>query len=97
MLIEDEADTSMMDILKSVNIKDAVYMSAQAWYDLPATTLVKSWHKILGDNEETATEPTSLPTSEFQPLFNELNCELSDGEITEWLYEEEDPGYQKMK
>ena len=36
-----------MKFVKSINIKDVVYVSAAAWDDIPASTLMKSWNNLL--------------------------------------------------
>ena len=43
LLIEDQEGNPMIDFVKSISIKDAVYMSSAAWDDIPALTLAKSW------------------------------------------------------
>ena len=44
LLIEEQEEKSMIEFLKSINIKVVVYMSAAAaWEDISALTLAKSW------------------------------------------------------
>ena len=84
-----EDGKSMLAFLKAIDIKD-VYMSAQAWNDLPRSTLLKSWNKLLGRSDEAAGEGTNEPVSlatEFQPLFQKLNCDITEGKITNGLSE----------
>ena len=47
ILLQDQAGQSIIECIKSINIKDVVYMSAAAWDDIPAVTLTKSWNKLL--------------------------------------------------
>ena len=48
LLLLDQGDDSMIDFVKKINVKDAVYMTAGAWDDIPSLTLSKSWLKLLG-------------------------------------------------
>lgn len=43
LLIEEQEEKSMIEFLKSINIKVVVYMSAAAWEDISVLTLAKSW------------------------------------------------------
>lgn len=52
-------DKSLIESLKLINIKDVVYMAAQAWDEIPASTLVKSWEKLwpeVANNLEMSTD-----------------------------------------
>lgn len=84
---EDEHGTSMFAALKGINMKHVVYMSAEAWDDLPYTTLAKSWNKLLRRPEESVPEPEDLQssTTELQPMLAQLGCDSSEEEVTRWL------------
>ena len=62
LLLLDEEGHSMVSFVKTINIKDAVYMSATAWDQVKYLTLAKSWLKLLGN---------SLPTNPDSPQQDE--------------------------
>ena len=39
LLLQDQAGQSVIECIKSINIKNVGYMSAAAWDDIPALTL----------------------------------------------------------
>lgn len=79
-------------------MKDVVYMSAEAWDDLPSTTLVKSWNKLLrgGDDNTSTTDEIQALTTEFQPLLAQLHCNSTEEEIRTWLSGSEDIFYKEL-
>ena len=99
-LLMVEAETPMLTFLKSIDMKDAVYMAAMAWDDIPSSTLRKSWCKLLGESEpELSSEHNSLQTDieEFQEAFRELDHDISQEEVAEWLNSDQnDQGYQLL-
>lgn len=96
----DEEGTSMFTFLKSVNIKDVVYRSAQAWDDVPSSTLVKSWCKLLQGNdrqhEEIEEIEDEVSPAKFHPLFKRLKSDISNEEVMDWLQGTDDPGHQVL-
>ncbi len=77
----------MFAALKGINMKHVVYMSAEAWDDVPSTTLLKSWNKLLRRTEEIAQETDDLEssTTELQPLLTKLGCDTSEEEMHQHL------------
>ena len=53
-----------MNFVKSINIKDVVYMSAAAWDDIPASTITKSWNKLLVDPSSQCDDQSSTSTDD---------------------------------
>ena len=47
LLLEDQEGRSIIEFVKSINIKDVVFMTPTAWDDLPSLTLARSWNKFL--------------------------------------------------
>ena len=47
LLLEDQDGRSIVEFVK-INIKYVVYTIATAWDGVPALTIVKSWHNLLG-------------------------------------------------
>ena len=47
LIIEDERGASLVDFIKSVDMKKVAYLAAEAWEEIPPSTLRKSWQKIL--------------------------------------------------
>ena len=59
LLLLDQEGSSMIGFLKKINVKDVLYMAADAWEDIPSLTLSTSWLKLLGkDHAITGTEST---------------------------------------
>ena len=56
LLEEDKQGTSMFTALNDINMNNVVYTSAEEWYDLPSTTLINSWNKLLRTTEDSACE-----------------------------------------
>lgn len=100
LVMADEEGTSMFTFLKSVNIKDVVYRSAQAWDDVPSSTLVKSWCKLLQGNdrqhEEIEEIEDEVSPAKFHPLFKRLKSDISNEEVMDWLQGTDDPGHQVL-
>lgn len=76
-------------------------MSAAAWGDIPALTLTRSWNKLLASDK--TTEPDQQPENadsleqSVVSLSKELDPNLSDEDITNWMKEDSsDPGYQLL-
>ena len=47
LIIEDEVGTSIIEFLKGLNMKTTIDLVAEAWDDIPSTTMQRSWRKIL--------------------------------------------------
>ena len=99
LLLQDEEGQSVIEGIKGINMKDVVYMSASAWDDIPAVTLTRSWNKLLVSDKTAAsnkeTEDADSEEQSVESLAKELDHNLSDQEINEWLNEDaNDPGYQ---
>ena len=59
-----EEGRSVVNFVKSINIIDAVYMSAAAWNDIPASTITKSWNKLLvGEPQSSSPDGQSSSSS----------------------------------
>lgn len=97
----------MVTFVKTINIKDVIYMIADAWENVLSTTLCKSWFKILGSNNTPENDtPESTTPSESQPdssdqtescesLMQQLDSTLTSEDIADWLaVDSSDPGYQ---
>ena len=53
LLNDDEVGSiNIVEFSKTMNIKDAVLMSAKSWDEVEATTIVKSWSKLLKSSDE---------------------------------------------
>ncbi|KAG8201260.1 hypothetical protein JTE90_016747 [Oedothorax gibbosus] len=69
---EDGENTSVIDLLKKVNIKVVVYMIAESWSELLETTLVKSWRKILPSSQAAEDEVVSTDTESTDDFLSAL-------------------------
>ena len=101
LLLQDQAGQSVIECIKSINIKDVVYMSAAAWDDIPALTLTRSWNKLLASDKATESdqqpEDADAHKQSVEALAKELDHNLSDEDIINWMKEDSsDPGYQLL-
>ena len=56
LLIEDENGVSLIDFLKSVNMKIVTELIAESWGEIKESTLRKSWRKIMPIREPKESE-----------------------------------------
>jgi hypothetical protein len=107
VLIGQEEDKPIFQLYKDINLKDAVYMAAEAWTIVKETTLRRAWGKLykadevneqLDENPSPSQEvPNSQFVSELVELINQSPCfeECDQENIHEWLdCDEDDPGYE---
>ena len=96
----DDEGQSMVTFVKSVNIKDVVYMVGDAWEDVPSSILCKSWFKLLNNNTPSSVnDPCSTNQSSDEPscedLLQQLDSSLTSEDIANWMaIDHDDPGYQ---
>ena len=106
LLLEDQDGRSIVEFVK-INIKDVIYTTATACEDVPALTIAKSWHILLGsDGKDGArdtemSQPMSTVESQDQQtcetLIRDLDKNLTDEDIRSWLdSDSNDPGYQLL-
>ncbi|XP_054734765.1 jerky protein homolog-like [Anastrepha obliqua] len=104
VLIGQEEDKTILEIYKGINLKDAVYMAAEAWTNVKVTILKKSWNKLCPAVESEASSTSEEPTNEnFVSEIFELMKEVSGFEecdqenVHEWLeFDGDDPGYELL-
>ena len=80
-------------------MKDVVYMCADAWDDIPAVTLTRSWNKLLASDKtndsDQQPEGADCQGQSVKSLAKELDNNLTDDDIANWMKEDSsDPGYQ---
>lgn len=94
-LIEDsEEGQDMIERLKCINVKDVAYWVARAWGDVKDQTIVKSWNKLLCENEEgdaDIMESTDEDKDSILPLVHRIpGCEdVSAHEVDGWMKEDD--------
>ena len=82
-------------------MQDVAYMSAAARDDIPAPTLTRSWNKLSASDKATESdqqpEDADAHEQSVEALANELDHNLSDEDITNWMKEDSNnPGYQLL-
>lgn len=84
---EIEDGQNLIKKLKSINLKDVAYWVARAWADVGAQTIAKSWHKLLGEDENMAESMLDELHESILPLVQRIpGCEdASLDEIRNWL------------
>lgn len=88
---EIEEGQDMIAKLKRINVKDVAYWVARAWDDVRASTIAKSWKKLLGDDESMETESTDETEETILPLVQLIpGCEdTSLQEIESWMKDDD--------
>ena len=99
LLMQDQAGQSVIEGIKGINMKDVVYMCADAWDDIPAVTLTRSWNKLLASDKtndsDQQPEGADCQGQSVKSLAKELDNNLTDDDIANWMKEDSsDPGYQ---
>lgn len=102
VLIGTEHEKTILQVYTEINLKDAVYMAAEAWATVKDTTLAKAWNKLL-PSDESITAPEEPANSQFVSQLARLIKESSGFEecdqenIQDWLEcDADDPGYQVL-
>ena len=104
LLIEDENGVSLIDFLKSVNMKIVTELIAESWGEIKESTLRKSWRKIMpiqepakSEDQTEGQEDGDEDEQEFMHEFQELGYSMDANEISTWLNSDSnDPGFQLM-
>lgn len=92
MLGEESQEQQLEELLKKINIKDAIYWLADAWSEIKIETLKNSWEKIISSEQTDVTVYEDRPTdNELTTLVQKiLGCKNStEQEIQEWVDSEE--------
>lgn len=96
LVIEDQ---EIIEFVKKITIKDAVYTSAAAWDEVPNTTLAKSWHHLLipidHDQTNDTTDDDVSPAAHSQECMGLLQ-QLDSNLTNEDGLTSEDAGYQLL-
>ena len=96
---EENQDTSLIDLIKGLNIMDAIKMSAKAWSDVKVEAIKKSWSKtgLWGnktdeeeddddEEEEEDEEEDEDPVADFRVLIGQLpGPQLQNTDVADWL------------
>lgn len=91
LLEQTEGGSNLFEAMKTFNIKDAIYIAAQAWDELNHTTLQKSWRKlwpsIIEGESAISNESETLNTDEAEILqdLQTIDAQIQPADIEEWL------------
>ena len=104
MLLADEDGRSIIDFLKSVNMKVVVDLIKEAWDEVKAEILRKSWEKIIPiDNEDEVIQMIEFdePAADVLMMVRMLNevqneeNQLEEEDVLDWLEQDRnDQGYR---
>lgn len=81
-------ERSLPGALKSVSLKDAMYISQNAWSAVRSETISKCWQKVLEDAEHEPDEENSAELLVQQSKSLGLN--VDEDEITKWISIDDD-------
>ena len=98
LILEDREGRSIIEFVKKIDMKDVVYMAAAAWENVPPSTLVKSWKKLLrtenSAEQSTSTTESEKDSDEVLQLVQQLDSNI---QLNEWVnVESNDQGYQLL-
>ena len=101
LLLEDREGRSIIEFVKKIDMKDVVYMAAAAWEDVPPSTLVKSWKKLLrtenSAEQSTSTTESEKDSDEVLQLDQQLDSNIQLEDVNEWVnVESNNQGYQLL-
>ena len=101
LLLEDREGRSIIEFVKKIDMKDVVYMAAAAWEDVPPSTLVKSWKKLLrtenSAEQSTSTTESEKDSDEVLQLAQQLDSNIQLEDVNEWVnVKSNDQGYQLL-
>ena len=112
MILHEEIDRQTFDsFAKSLNIKDCIYLVANAWEQIRCSSLQKSWDPLLGpevsDNDTDQNNPVPVcmnACSDFEledghliQRMHDNNIMVTQEEADEWLNGDQfDPGFQRL-
>ena len=94
LLNEDEVGSmNIAEFAKTLNIKDAVLMSAKSWNEVETSTIIKSWSKLLNHFDTSDMVSKSVGSDvDVDSILNDMNVPSEERE--DWLKaDEDDPGY----
>ena len=95
-LLDDEVGSmNIAEFSKTLNIKDAVLMSAKSWSEVEASSIAKCWNKLLicSDDSNQDTEDAG-DDEDINSILSDM--EIPPGERSDWLRaDESDPGYHE--
>jgi hypothetical protein len=102
LLLAERDEDSVISFIKKINIKDGVYMLADAWSSLTKDNLKNGWNNLCPEEKENeggncVVNKENDEVEEITSLFNEIpgfeQCETSDAR--EWLETDaNDQGFQ---
>lgn len=93
---EDDPEFTIVEFWKKLNIKDAMFMIAKAWNNIPVSTLRASWNKLL------VTEDAEGSVAIIPELLHTLKCidgcgDCDEVDVREWItMDSSDQGYQLL-
>ncbi|XP_067123781.1 jerky protein homolog-like [Centruroides vittatus] len=100
VMLGEECEKTIQQVYTEINLKDAMYMAADAWATVKDTTLVTAWNKLL-PSDESISAPEEPPNSQFSSHLCGLikECygfeECNNENIQDWLKcDADDAGYQ---
>jgi len=91
----DHDSLNIMEFSKNLNIKDTVFMAANSWGEVEASTISKSWSKLLCIDESTGQDsPETGDNMDASTLFNDMDVPAKGR--ADWLgADKDDPGYNE--
>ena len=82
LLIKDNEGLNIAEFTKTLTILDAILMSDKSWREIDASTIAKSWSKLLSVPDILECEQTNISV-EIDAVMNEL--QVPNEERSEWL------------
>ena len=82
LLDEGDSDCNIAEFRKTLNIKDAVLMTAKSWNEVEQQTIAKSWKKLWpivnGSDEDQHEDSTELSDVSVETLLDRMDIPHED-------------------
>lgn len=96
LIIADD-DQELTEFKKSLNLKDCIYLSAEAWSNVKEVTLKNAWNKLWPNDEIESSEQISEDINLNEIVNNIPQLANCTEEVNNWINSDNlDPGYQNL-
>ena len=75
---DSNSDLSVVDLLKSINVKDVIYMIAESWSKISESILIKSWWKLWSPHKRTAEGEAIITVEETATAVEEADFSVDN-------------------
>ncbi len=95
----EDPELGVIEFWKSLNLKDVMFLVANAWDEIPPSSIQASWNKLISPCSDTSVEEdTSVIPDMLETLGSVPGCSNCDeGDVRNWItMDANDQGYQLL-